>query len=52
MTKEKFLTIRWNNYLTLGLGIPALLYIVYAFSPPVWTTRGGLIGLSIIGVLY
>ena len=52
MTKEKFLTIRWNNYLTLGLGLPALIYIVYAFSSPFWTTRGGLIGLSIIGVLY
>ena len=52
MTKEKFLTIRWNNYLTLGLGLPALIYIVYAFSSPLWITRGGLIGLSIIGVLY
>jgi hypothetical protein len=52
MTKEKFLTIRWNNILTLGLGIPALVYIVYAFSTLLWTTRGGLIGLSIIGVLY
>ena len=52
MTKEKFLTIRWNNYLTFGLGIPALIYIVYAFSSSIWTTRGGLIGLSIIGLLY
>ena len=52
MTKEKFLTIRWNNCLTLGLGLPALVYILYAFSSPLWTTRGGLIGLSIIGVLY
>ena len=52
MNKEKFLTIRWNNWLTLGLGIPALIFIVYAFSTSLWTTRWGLIGLSIIGVLY
>jgi hypothetical protein len=52
MTKEKFLTVRWNNWLTLGLGIPALIYILFAFSTSIWTTRAGLIGLSIVGVLY
>jgi hypothetical protein len=52
MTKEKFLTVRWNNILTLALGIPTLFYIFYAFSTSLWTTKGGLIGLSIIGVLY
>jgi len=52
MTKDKFLTIRWNNLLTLGLGIPTLIYILVAFSTPLWSTRAGLIGLSIIGVLY
>ena len=31
MTKEKFLTVRWNNVLTLGLGLPALIYVLYAF---------------------
>ncbi len=52
MTKEDFLTVRWNNILTLALGIPALLYVIYAFSSSLWTQRAGLIGLSIIGVLY
>ncbi len=52
MTKEKFLTVHWNNLLTLALGIPALLYVIYAFSTSLWATRGGLIGLAIIGVLY
>jgi hypothetical protein len=52
MTKEKFLTVQWNNWLTIGLGIPSLVYIFYAFSTSLWTTKGGLIGLSIIGVLY
>ena len=51
MTKEKFLTVRWNNLLTLGLGIPGLLYVLVAFSNSFWATKGGLIGLSIVGVL-
>jgi hypothetical protein len=52
VTKERFLTIRWNNLLTLALGIPSLIYIVFAFSTSLWSERGGLIWLSIIGVLY
>ena len=52
MTKEKFLTVRWNNLLTLLLGLPTLVYILVSFSNSGWTTRGGLIGLSIIGVMY
>lgn len=52
MNKGKFLTVRWNNILTISLGIPTLIYILYAFSTPLWTTRGGLVGLAIIGMLY
>jgi len=52
MTKEKFLTVRWNNILTLGLGLPTLIYILVAFSSSLWTSRGGLIVLAIIGAVY
>ena len=52
MTKEKFLSVRWNNILTLGLGLPALAFVLYAFSSSLWTERGGLIGLALIGVVY
>jgi hypothetical protein len=52
VTKQRFLTVRWNNILTLALGIPALCYVVFAFATGLWTTMAGLIGLSIIGVLY
>ena len=31
MTKEKFLTVRWNNILTLTLGIPTLVYVLMRF---------------------
>jgi hypothetical protein len=52
MTKEKFLTVRWNNVLTLGLGLPALIYVLFAFNASIWSVRSGLIGLSLIGVVY
>ena len=52
MTKADFLTVRWNDLLSLGLGIPALIYVVVAFSASLWTEMGGLIGLAAIGVLY
>ena len=52
MTKEEFLTVRWNNLLSLALGLPALIYVVAAFSTSFWSKGEGLIGLSIIGVLY
>ncbi|MEJ2209432.1 MAG: hypothetical protein P8129_10395 [Anaerolineae bacterium] len=52
MNKEKFLTVRWNNLLSLGLGLPALIYVLVAFSTSLWTEVGGMIGLSIIGVVY
>ena len=52
MTKEKFLTVRWNNILTLTLGIPTLIYVLIAFSNSLWSTKGGLIGLALIGVVY
>ena len=52
MTKEKFLTVGWNNILTLALGVPTVIFVVVAFSGTLWTSKGGMIGLSIIGVLY
>jgi len=52
MTKEKFLTIRWNNILTAGLGIPTLVFIIVAFSGSLWSTKGGLIWLAVIGAVY
>jgi hypothetical protein len=52
MTKEKFLTIRWNNWLTLALGIPGLIFVLAAVAGSWWSGKWGLIGLSIIGVLY
>ena len=52
MTKEKFLTVQWNNLLALGLGLPALIYGIVVLSTPILSNRAGFIGLVIIGVLY
>lgn len=52
MTVEKFLTVRWNNLLTLGLGLPALIYVVVVVAASLWAGRDALIGLGIIGALY
>ena len=52
MTKEKFLTIRWNNFLSLGLGLPTLIYIVFAFSSSAWLEKSGLVGLAIFGAFF
>ena len=52
MSKGKFLTVRWNNVLTVAMGLPTLAYIAYAFSGSLRTERGGLIVLAIIGVVY
>jgi hypothetical protein len=52
MNKEKFLTVRWNNLLSLGLGTPTLAYAVVALSTSLASELGGFIGLVVIGVLY
>ena len=52
MKKEEFLTVRWNNILTLALGLPSLAYMAYAFSTTLWTTWNGLVVLAVIGVVY
>ena len=52
MNKERFLTVRWNNWLALGLGIPALAYAVVALSTSLASELGGFIGIVVIGVLY
>ena len=52
MKKEKFLTARWNNLLSLGLGIPALVYVIIVLSTSLLSERTGFIGLVVTGVVY
>ena len=52
MKKEDFFTVRWNNILTVALGVPTLIYILIACSESFWTTKWGLIWLALIGITY
>jgi hypothetical protein len=52
MTKENFLTVRWNNLLSLSLGLIVLMYVVGAFATGVWPDRDGFIGIAVLGALY
>jgi hypothetical protein len=52
LTKEKLLTVRWNNLLSLGLGSLVLIYAVVVLSTSVLSDLAGFIGLVVIGVLY
>lgn len=51
-TKDRALTVRWNNLLALGLGVPALAFAGVALFTSVMSDLAGFIGLVIIGVLY
>ena len=51
MTEEEILPVRWNNLLSLGLGLPAPIYVAVALSASVWSGRSGMIRLGVIGVL-
>ncbi|MGD9148068.1 MAG: hypothetical protein PVI80_21055 [Anaerolineae bacterium] len=52
MTKEEFLTVRWNNLISLVGGLVFLLYVVVVWSTAVLSPSAAFIGLAIIGVLY
>ena len=52
MTKDEFLTIRWNNILTFTLGIPALIYAGIALFTSVLSDLAAFWGFAAIGALY
>ena len=52
MTKEDFLTVRWNNLLTLGLGLPTLTFAAVTLVEPVMSARASFVVLAVIGSAY
>tara|TARA_B100000609_G_C17209159_1_gene432730 strand:- start:878 stop:1036 length:159 start_codon:yes stop_codon:yes gene_type:complete len=52
MNKDTFLTLRWNNIIMLVQGVPTFAFILYALSTSLWTTKTGMITLSVIGALF
>jgi hypothetical protein len=49
MTIENFLTKEWNNWLTLGFGIPTLVWAYVIFNTPLLSDFIGFIGMFMLG---
>jgi hypothetical protein len=52
MTRQEFLTLRWNNRLSLGLGLIVLMYVLAALATGTWSGRDGFIGIAVLGAVY
>ena len=50
--KEEFFTLRWNNILTLALGLIMLIYVYLVLSTSVLSDVAAFIGLVLIGAIY
>ena len=52
MTKEAFLSKRFNNALTLGLGLPTVAFCAVALSTALLSDFASFIGVAISGAVY
>ena len=52
MTRDQFLTVRWNNYLSLGLGVMVVTYVLIVLASSVWMDGGGFLGIVLIGSFF
>ena len=52
MSRQQFLTRRWNNWLTLILGLPTLVYAVIYLSTSLLPDFQAFIGMAVLGAVY
>ena len=52
MNKEKLLTVRVNNWLTLAFGLPTLVFAIVVLSTSALSDFWGFMGIFILGALY
>jgi hypothetical protein len=52
LSKDRFLTVRWNNALSLIMGIPILVFVIFVLSTSVISDFTGFIWLLVTGVFY
>jgi hypothetical protein len=52
LTKEKFLTVAWNNRLTLILGLPTFIFAAAFLSTSFISDFAGFIVMVTMGVVY
>ncbi len=52
MANEKFLTARWNNWLTLAMGIPLLVFGIVFLSTDAMSDFSGFVAMLVAGAVY
>ncbi|NPE30106.1 hypothetical protein HNV12_19560 [Methanococcoides sp. SA1] len=52
MNKKKFLTKKWNNILTLSLGMPILAFGITGFATPLISEFWDFIGMCVFAAVY
>ena len=52
MNKETILTVRWNNMLSVLLGIPLAAVVAIFIFTSAMSDRAGFIWMTVIGMLY
>jgi hypothetical protein len=52
MSREEFLTVRWNNLLSLVIGLIPLTYVIVVLTTSTLSPGAAFTGLMIIGVVY
>ena len=50
--RDRLLTVRWNNRLSIGLGLPALTFVGVALTTEVLSEGAAFAWLALIGVVY
>ena len=50
--RDRFLTARWNNILTLVLGLPAVVFALVALTGDTFSDRTVFLVLVIVGAFY
>ena len=50
--EDRYLTIAWNNALTLLLGVPTLVYGLAVLSTSALSDRDAFIGMALLGAVY
>ena len=52
MTAESFLTRKWNNMLTIGIGLPTLAFAIYFLNAGTISDFWGFITMFVLGAVY
>lgn len=52
MNKEKYLSKKWNNMLTVTLGLPTLILGIAGFTTPIFSEFSDFVSMAVLGAFY